>query len=286
LLFSGFRQVFSYVAERFECNIISNGLLLTETIIDYLLSYPKFMVLSISIDNIKNTLRDVKEDKWEHVENMMKYFVQKRQEVHPGCVLDAKTVVLDENAEDLLDIHRYCVEELGCDTHSFQFLKGSPIQHADFMFEFDDILKKSHAPTYKKFDIIKQQLERVRQYNLRKRKAAFLHPNVGSLMSEKTLPDIDYLNDSGHIRENYLPCKYPWSSVHINVDGELFPCMAVSMGNAKETPLPDIINGKEFTEFKDLIRKEGTVEGCNRCGWLRPNQTVVAEFAGPKKQQS
>ena len=27
-------------------------------------------------------------------------------------VLDSKTVVLDENADDLLDIHKYCIEDL------------------------------------------------------------------------------------------------------------------------------------------------------------------------------
>jgi len=77
------------------------------------------------------------------------------------------------------------------------------------------------------------------------------------------------------IKGNYKPCKFPWSSVHINVDGNLFPCMAVSMGNVKTTPLPEIIHGKDFMRFKDLIRKEGTVEGCNRCGWLRPDKNAA-----------
>jgi MoaA/NifB/PqqE/SkfB family radical SAM enzyme len=283
-VFPGFEPVFSHVAEQFECNIISNGVLLTEERIDLILSYPKFRVLSISIDNVGNTLRGVTEKQWAHVEKMMKYFIEKRDEVHSNCVLDAKTTILDENAEDLLEIYKYCVEELGCDYHSFMFLKGSPIQHADYMFKFNDILKKSYAPVYKRFDAIKQQLELIRQYNLRMGKSAFLHPSIASLISEKPLPNIDYINEKNYIKDNYLSCKFPWSSVHINVDGSLFPCMAISMGNVKETPLSDIINGKKFTRFKDLIRKEGTVEGCNRCGWLRPDQTVVAELAAPEKQ--
>ncbi|MBI2549668.1 radical SAM protein [Candidatus Woesearchaeota archaeon] len=270
LAFRGFKEVFSYVAERFDCNMVSNGLLWKEELVDFVLSYPKFRVLSISIDNIGNTLRDVSPNQWKRAEEMMRYFVKKRDELNSGCVLEAKTVVLDDNAEDLLAIHKYCIEELGCDHHSFQFLKGSPIQHADFMFQFEDILKESHAVTYKKFDIIKQQLDLVRKYNLKTGKVAFSHPIIGSLMSENPLPNISYLNESRHIKGNYMPCKFPWSSVHINVDGNLFPCMAVSMGNVKETPLRDIIFGEQFTRFKRLIRDEGTVEGCNRCGWLRP----------------
>jgi len=274
LVFRDFRKVFDYIASRFDCNIISNGLLLNEETIDYLLSFPKFKVLSISIDNIKNTLRDVKKDQWEHVERMMNYFVTKRNQIHPECTLEAKTVVLDENAEDLLDIHRYCVEELACDHHSYQVLKGSPTQHADFMFTFDDILQKSHAQIYKKFDVIERQLELVRQYNIQNEKIAFLHPPSASLMSASPLQEIGYLNESEHIKENFLPCKFPWSSVHVNVDGNLFPCMSVSMGNVKDTPLPEIIHGSSFAKFKGLIKSEGTIEGCNRCGWLRPKSII------------
>ncbi len=275
LMFSGFGQIFSFVAKRNDCNMISNGLLLNEEKINFLLSFPKFRVLSISIDDVGNKVREVNEKQWQRTEGMRRYFAKRRNELKSKCVLEAKTVVTDDNAEDLLKIHQYCVEELGCDHHSFQFLKGSPTQHADYMFAFDDILKKSHAPVYKKFTTIKAGLERVRAYNLQTGKVAFLHPVVGSLMSNDPLPNLEYLNEKEFIKGNYKPCKFPWSSVHINVDGNLFPCMAVSMGNVKTTPLPEIIHGKDFMRFKDLIRKEGTVEGCNRCGWLRPDKNAA-----------
>ena len=35
-------------------------------------------------------------------------------------------------------------------------------------------------------------------------------------------------------KEKFLPCAQPWSSVHINVDGTVFPCLAVSTGNIQE----------------------------------------------------
>ena len=56
----------------------------------------------------------------------------------------------------------------------------------------------------------------------------------------------------------------------MNVDGSLFPCMAIRMGNVKETSLTEIMNGPAYTEFRTMMLREGTVEGCNRCGWLRP----------------
>ena len=270
LMFPEFKEAFAFVAQRFDCNMISNGLLLNEDTTDFLLSYPRFRVLSISVDDFKNKVRGVSERQWGRCEKMLRYFVQHKKKQNSSCILEVKTVILDENAAYLFDLYRYCMEELGCDQFSFQFLKGSPIQHADEMFPLEDILKKSHAVVYQKFDTIKEQLEKVRQYNVRFGKEAFLHPKVSSLISEEPIGSMDFLNEREHLKEHYQSCRFPWSSVHINVDGELFPCLAVSMGNVKRMPLAEIIHGKEFCRFKDLIHREGTVEGCNRCGWLRP----------------
>ena len=48
--------------------------------------------------------------------------------------------------------------------------------------------------------------------------------------------------------------------------------MAVPMGNVKTTKLPEIIFSAEFKKFKDIIREKGTINGCNRCGWLKPKE--------------
>ncbi|MDY6856468.1 MAG: radical SAM protein [Thermodesulfobacteriota bacterium] len=270
LLYDSFIDVFTRVAEKFTCNIITNGILLNKNLIDYILSFKNFRVLSISIDNIGNTIRNVKKRDWDNLEEMMRYFVVKRDQLHPECILDVKTLILDENAKELFAIHQYCMEQLNCNSHSLQFTKGSPIQHADHMFTIDDIVKKSKAPVIKQFKTVKSELEKIRDYNVRSGKRAFLHPKIASLNSEERLPDIEYINNSEHVASCFQPCIFPWSSVHINSDGHLFPCLAVSMGNVKNTSLKDIISGEIATQFKNIIRSSGTIEGCNRCGWLRP----------------
>lgn len=269
LIFREFKKVFACIAERFCCNIISNGVLLSQGLIDYMLSFPKFKVLSLSIDDMGNRNRGIGLTQRRHLTKMMKYFLKKRDGIGSDCILDIKTLVLDENAKGLFELYKYMAEQIGVDTHVFQFLKGSPIQHADCIFEFEDILAKSRAPIYANFDVIKKQIELIHRYNLKEKKAVFLHPKIASLASEGSLEKIDILNEEAHIKENHSPCKFPWSSVHINFDGTLFPCLAVSMGNVKEMSLREIINGERMTRFKNLIRKEGTVQACNRCGWLR-----------------
>lgn len=270
LIFPGFKDVFDFAATKFDCNIISNGLALSEKTIDYILSYPKFKVLSLSIDDIGNKVRNLKDHQWKHIEKMIGYFVDKKNRMKSKAIFDIKTVVLDGNAENLFEIHRYFVERLRVDTHMFQLLKGSPIQHADYMFTFADIKKRSKAVIYKKFETIVQQLELIKKYDRQNKKISFMHPRVALLNSPHTLGDISYINNSQHIRKKFLPCKFPWSSMHINYEGTVFPCLAISMGNVKNEKLKNIWSGSLYSKFRKIIKSNGTIEACNRCGWLRP----------------
>lgn len=270
LLFKQFKDVFEHVAIKHDCNIITNGMLLTEELIDFMLQYEHFKVLAVSIDNINNTVRGLEINEWQHAENMMRYFVKRRNELNHPAIMEAKTVVLDHTADQLLAIHKYCIEDLSCDHHSYQMLKGSHLQHSDIMFPMDDVLKKSTAPVYKNLDIIKDQFEQIKSYNVSHHKKAFLHPIIGNLNDEQPLPDLDYINQVGFKPENFKPCMFPWSSVHINYDGHLFPCMSVSMGNSKHQSLNEIMQSEPYTTFKAHLKEQGLVEGCNRCGWIRP----------------
>lgn len=282
LAFKDFEKIVSVVAEKHDCNMITNGLLLSENKIDFLLSKPRFKVLSISIDDIGNLNRDVKPRQWKQLLSTLSYFHKRKQELNSDCVLDIKTVVLDKNAHDLLSIHRFCVEKLKAETHAFQFLKGSHLQHSDKMHDYAEMFEPSIATTYKSFDVIMEQLELVRQYNQNSDCNAFVHPKICDLSSNVPISNVFYINSERFRPQDFQACKFPWSSVHINVDGHLFPCIAVSMGNVKTTRLENIITGPEFTRFKAAL-SEHLVEGCNRCGWIRPNPrvaTIDTKFVG------
>ena len=34
--------------------------------------------------------------------------------------------------------------------------------------------------------------------------------------------------------------------------------------------IKDIVFSEKFEKFKKIIREKGTINGCNRCGWLKP----------------
>ena len=171
-----------------------------------------------------NTNRDFKKGQWEKlVENLQRFkkkIVQEKSEI----VINIKTVVTDENIDQLYRLNKFVSEEIGADTHDLMLLKGADLQHSDVMFKYEDAHKKYKAYEYKNFDQLIDQLNLIRKNNLTNNKKAFLHPNIIPLNSEAEIKKDDYkfLNFTDHKKENYSTCLSPWTSVHINVDGNVF----------------------------------------------------------------
>ena len=213
-----------------------------------------------------------KKGQWETLVKQLNKFVEIRDKSRNDVVVDVKSVILDENIDDIFDIHKMTMETLKADTHSLQLLKGAEIQHSDLMFDFKEIDSSYSAYEYKKFDELIYQLNLIKEYDKKNNFRTYLHPNVIDLTKpgEIKKEDFYYLNKEKHLPDNFLPCYAPWSSVHINVDGSLFPCMAVAMGNVKNEDLSEIIFSDKFSKFKSKIREKGTINGCNRCGYLLP----------------
>lgn len=273
LLFQGFKEVFKSIASSHQCNLITNGVLLTEELVDLLLSFSKFRVLAISIDDLKShidNIRGLGHKQWEDLERILKYFIVRRDKTNSSCALEIKTLVLDENADRLFDIHKYCMEQLKADQHTFQFLKGTPLQHSDKIYDIKQIFSDYQASIYKKFDLIINELNKIKEYNVLYHKTAFLHPIVADLNTGKPLKDISFMNKGVFNKQLFRPCKFPWSSLHVNYDGQILPCLSVAVGNIKENSISQILKGKIYKGFLSVIRKNGLVGACNGCGWLRP----------------
>ena len=273
-MFKDFEIIFSKANEIAETNMITNGLLLKNQKIEKLVNEKNFKVLAISIDTIGNVNRDVTKPQWEKLLQQLKQFVDQRAKKNKETALDIKTVILEENIEDLFKIHKFATETLKADTHSFMLLKGAAIQHSDLMFNFEQIDKETEAYQYKKFDILIDQLNKIKEYDYKHGYKSYLHPNLLNFSDQKSFKkeDLIHLNNKKHDPNHFSTCYAPWGCVYINVDGNLFPCMAVSMGNVKISKLSDIIFSDKFMKFKNIIRKKGTINGCNRCGYLRPRE--------------
>ena len=273
LLFKDFDKIFLHAAKRHSINIICNGTYLSKYFVDLFLSQKNFMVLSISVDTIGNLNRDVKPEQYEKMKDALSYFVTLRNKLNHKAIIDTKSTVIDETAKNLFNIYKHCKEELKSDTHSFQFLKGSPIQHADKEFHFDKIFEKPNPETYKNINDIADQFNQIRDYCLSYNTHCYTHPNFIDFSDKKQ----NYLkvlekkyNKVEFNPDDYKKCKAPWESVHINADGKIFPCLATNFGDVRNfKSMSDIFKSDNAIKFKNLIREKGTVPACHRCGYLK-----------------
>lgn len=271
LLFPDFEAVLAAIVTRFPCNIITNGLLLNSELLDRILRYGNLKVLSLSIDDIGNTVRGLSEGQWQQLVSNCTMIRDVRNSLRSETVFDIKTVVLDKNAEQLAAIHAYCMETLRCDTHCFQFLKGSRYQHADTMVAFDTLFEPCETDCYTAWCTICEQMELIRYYNRTNGRSCYCHPKVFDLSGLEPITCRTGLlyNQTGFDAETFAPCKAPWESVHINADGTLFPCLSIGMGNVKEKPLQEIVFSDKFDRFRSILRKQGLFPACRRCGYLQ-----------------
>jgi len=270
LVFKGFEEIFLKAVKKCYVNIISNGVLLNNKFIEMFTEEENMKVLSISIDDIGNKSREFKKDQWVKLINDIEFFNEVRKRKKSKICLDIKVVIMENNSNDIFEFNKFAHEKLKADTTSFSFLKGADIQHNDFEFEFEKIHEEYFADKYNNFEAIIKQLGKIRDYNIANNKFSFLHPNIFDLNSGNKKIDIEYINNKEHDKNFFKPCIAPWGSVHVNVDGNLFPCMAISMGNVKVKSLKEIVHGEIFKRFKKIIKDNGTVSACNRCGYLEP----------------
>ena len=154
-------------------NIITNGTLLNDDFFNLFLEYKNFKILSVSIDTLGNTNRDFKKGQWEKLVKNLQKFKKQIQQQKSEIVINIKTVVTDENIDQLYNLNKFVSEEIVADTHDLMLLKGADLQHSDVMFKYEDAHKKYKAYKYENFDKLIDQLNLIRKNNIAKNKKAF-----------------------------------------------------------------------------------------------------------------
>jgi MoaA/NifB/PqqE/SkfB family radical SAM enzyme len=163
---------------------------------------------------------------------------------------------------------------ISVDSVSLQLLKGSKIQHSDFSYEYDEIF---HEPTefykYKNLSKLKEDIQSIKEYvsNDPFERKVYMHPKFEDMSIVDFDQDSFFDKLNSKTTRGFKKCKYPWSSAHINADGDVFPCLSISFGNVKNHNLVNIFDSDKAKLFRDRIYNYGNVPACARCGWLKCN---------------
>lgn len=265
LIRKDFIDIFAYVSKKVlgKTHVVTNGILINNEIIKAFIKY-KLLLLSVSLDGYgdnhdKNRNKDGIFDKI--ISNLENLKSQK-----PNQMVDIKTIVLENNLDDLPKLYRLC-EKMNFDFLSISFLrnnhwKQNSVLQEEFIPEFTQ-----NYPIEKYFDIehfkeVYKEIESIKG----KTKLRF-SPKFEYL--DKPLDGIEKffnLPCDKPVSEIYKPCTYPYNNMMINPEGFVYPCLSVKIGNVKDKPLKELFNEPKYRCFrKNLKASGGTFGACQLC---------------------
>ena len=265
LIRTDFLDIFEYVSKRVwnKTHVVTNGILLSDEIIKSFIKN-KLLLLSVSLDGYgethdKNRGKDGIFDKIiTNLENL--------KSKKPNQMVDIKTIVLDNNLDDLLKLYKLC------DKMGFQFLSISFLRNNSW--KQNSILQENFIPEFTGNYPVKLyfDMEHFKE----------VYREIASIKSDVKLrfaPKFEYLKDpldgiekffslSEDIKTSdiYEPCTYPYNNMMINPEGYAYPCLSQKIGSVKEYSLKELFNRPGYCCFrKNLKASGGTFGACQLC---------------------
>lgn len=247
-----------------KVHVVTNGILINDEIIDAFIR-TKMMLLSVSLDGYGKTHDENREcpGAFEKILSNLENLNSKKGRKKP--MVDIKTIVLENNLDDLLKLYKLC-EEMKFDFLSISFLRNNDLkQNSLLREEFGEEFYAQKYPIKPYFDMehFKEIYKQIKSLN-GKTKIRFSPKFDGADELEKIEKFFGHdLNEP--ITEIYKSCKYPYSNMMINPQGDIYPCLSLKVGNAREMSLKEAFNTPKYRCFRKNLKARGVFEPCQMC---------------------
>ena len=254
-----------------KINLYSNGTLMNKEKLDELLKI-KLLLYSVSLDGIgsKHDQLRCKEGVFDKTLESLLYVNQNKKN-KKSPLTEIKTVVLDENLEELPKLYKLANDNK-IDFITFSFIRTTSIRQNPHLIDemSNEFLTKEYPiKKYFDFDVFEEVYKELESLS---KNAHTLIRWAPKFKPHTPVSTIKHLFDNGekNIKELYKPCKFPFSDIFINPEGDIYPCLPIKMGNLREEKLSKIINDTKFKEFRKLLKQEKVFTPCNLCCDLYP----------------
>jgi len=247
-----------------KLNVVSNGILINDDIIDAFIK-SKMMLLSVSLDGYgKNHDKNrAKEGIFDKIHSNFEKMNSRKERP----MIDIKTIVLENNLDDLAKLYKYC-DHMGFNFLSVSFLRNNNLKQNSILFESFVPEFNSSYPIEKYFDMehfkeIYRELE-----NLSKKSKVQIRWSPKFEYSENPLLKIEEFFNTPvdkPIQKIYKPCRYPFSNMMINPCGDVYPCLSQKIGNVKDMPIKEIFNLPNYRCFRKNLKAAKVFGACQMC---------------------
>lgn len=256
-----------------KLNIVTNGILINDEIIDAFIR-TKMMLLSVSLDGYgKNHDKNrCKEGIFDKIIQNLEMLNSKKKNNRP--MIDIKTIVLENNLEDLPKLYKLC-DEMNFDFLSIAFLRNNNLKQNSVLreqFGEEFYVQKYPIKPYFDMDHFKAVYREIEEMNKKSKVQVRFSPKFGGKGMDDTILEIEkffnYPQDKA-IQEIYEPCMYPFSNMMINPQGDVYPCLSLKIGNIREKSLKKVFNESKYCCFRQNLKDSKVFEACQMCCELK-----------------
>lgn len=251
-----------------KVSIITNGLLLDEEKIKKFIKY-NMLLLSVSIDGYEKNHDKIrnKNGLFDNIIKNLDYLKELKVKEHKKSpILDIKSVILEDNLDDLPLIYKKAVD-LDAEFYSLSFKRNNFLRQNSILKEkFTEEFYKTEYPLEMYFDEehfkeIYKELESISKNVKTKLRWAPKFNETNDI--DRILRYFKLSNKD--VKEIYKPCNVPFSSVFITPEGNLYPCLSVKLGNVRGKNILKVLNNEQYKLFRKNLKKNKIYNACQLC---------------------
>lgn len=257
-----------------KLNVVTNGILINDEIIDAFIR-TKMMLLSVSLDGYgeNHDKNRAKEGIFDKIISNLDNLNAKKGKSRGKCgpMVDIKTIVLENNLDDLPKLYKLC-DEMNFDFLSVSFLRNNDLKQNSVLRDtFGEEFYSQKYPIKRYFDMehFKEVYKEIEEMSKKSKVQIRYAPkfegvNNGADALQKIEKFFSY-EENKPIQEIYEPCKYPFSNIMINPQGDVYPCLSLKIGNVRENSLKEVFNMPKYRCFRKNLKASGVFESCQMC---------------------
>ncbi len=254
-------------------NVVTNGVLITDEIIDAFIK-SRMMLLSVSLDGYGKN-HDINrgcEGIWDKIiDNLDRLMIKKSEHKKSKPMVDIKTILLENNMDDLPKLYKLA-SKMGFDFFSVSFLRNNNLKQNSCLREsFDEDFWEKEYPIQPYFDLMhfEEVYKELKALSKSSRVRIRYAPKFDGGDELGKIKKFYTLGVNKKITDIYYPCKYPYSNMMINPQGDVYPCLALKIGNVRKTPLREVFNLPKFRCFRKNLQCSKLFTSCQMCCELK-----------------
>ena len=254
-----------------KLNVVSNGILITDEIIDAFIK-SRMMLLSVSLDGYGKN-HDINRNQDGIFDKIINNF-EKMNSRPKRPMIDIKTIVLENNLDDLVKLYKLCTD-MKFNFLSISFLRNNNLKQNSVLFDSFVPEFTQNYPIQKYFDMahfeeVYRELESLsKKSNVKIRFSPKFEYNSNPLDAIKKFFDTP---SDKPVNEIYKPCKYPFSNMMITPAGDVYPCLSQKIGNVKDMSIKDVFNLPAYRCFRKNLKAAKVFGACQMCCELCPKE--------------